>query len=49
MEEFQALNTDGIGYILNIRRKVLWFYITKTVKTILPYSYEPKVGNFLNS
>jgi len=49
MEEFQALDESNIGYILNIRRKFLWFYIEKTVRTTLPYSYEPKIGNFLNS
>ncbi|MCK5613552.1 hypothetical protein KAR91_67405 [Candidatus Pacearchaeota archaeon] len=46
-EIFQALNTNGIGYILKLKRKILWFWLYKTCKSILPYSFNPEPGKIL--
>ena len=50
IEEFQALNTDGIGYILKLERKLFGIIpITKRCTSILPYDFDPEPGKYLNS
>lgn len=52
MEEFQALNADGWGYLLKICDETFWGLIKRTykVKVLIPHHfdvvafYEPKLN-----